>query len=67
MGELILAMNFGATSSKIAIYDGTDKVFGTTIRYDSALLAEHKAPLTQFDFRRDSVYQAIKEIGRAHV
>ncbi|MBR0373425.1 MAG: butyrate kinase [Mogibacterium sp.] len=63
MGETILALNFGSTSSKIAIYEGPEKAFATTIRYDAELLASHKVPASQFDFRRESVLNTLKEAG----
>lgn len=63
MSEKILVLNFGSTSSKIAIYDGSNKVFATTIRYDAELLAQHKDPSTQFEFRRESVFDAIRDVG----
>lgn len=59
--ERILVMNMGSTSSKIAVYDDDKEVFGQTLRHSKEEMAQFEDVLAQFEFRRDKVFEALKE------
>jgi butyrate kinase len=60
---LILTLNLGSTSSKVAVFEDEEEKFSKTIRHDAKLLAEAKLPADQFQFRKDGIMEALKEAG----
>ncbi len=51
----ILAINPGSTSTKIAVYEGEEQVFITTIRHQTAELEQYKRVADQFPFRKELI------------
>ena len=45
---LILTLNLGSTSSKVAVYKDETEQFTETVRHDAELLAKAKMPAEQF-------------------
>ena len=60
---LILTLNLGSTSSKVAVFKDDNEIFSETIRHDAALLAEAKMPAMQFEFRKTNIYEAVNKAG----
>lgn len=60
---LILAVNPGSTSTKIAVYRDDKPLFVRTLRHDVAELASFKEVADQFAFRKDLILKALKEEG----
>jgi butyrate kinase len=58
---IILTINPGSTSTKIALYDGDALVFEQTIRHDSGLLARFARVADQFGFRKDLILDALRQ------
>ncbi len=56
----ILAINPGSTSTKIAVYTGTNPVFIQTIRHTTEELAPFKIITEQFAFRKRLVLEELK-------
>ena len=59
----ILVINPGSTSTKIAVYDGEDEIFGKTLRHAAKDLAEYENIADQLPFRKALVMDALKEEG----
>ena len=60
---LILTLNLGSTSSKVAVYKDETEQFTETVRHDAELLAKAKMPAEQFDFRKENIFSAIEKAG----
>jgi butyrate kinase len=60
----ILAINPGSTSTKIAVYIGTNPVFIQTIRHSAEELAPYKVITEQFEFRKNLI---LKELEAADI
>ncbi len=60
---LILTLNLGSTSSKVAVFENDQEKFSETVRHDAALLANAKMPADQFDFRKANIYEAVEKAG----
>ena len=60
---LILTLNLGSTSSKVAVFEDDIEKFSETVRHDAELLSAHKMPKDQFDFRKDNIFSAIEKAG----
>ncbi len=56
----ILAINPGSTSTKIAVYIGTNPVFIQTIRHSTIELAPFKIITEQFEFRKKLIYKELE-------
>ncbi len=61
MENLILAINPGSTSTKIAVYDAHKQLFVTTLRHTSQELSTYKSIADQFDFRKESIIKALAD------
>ncbi len=61
--EKILVINPGSTSTKIAIYDGENPVFETTIRHTTEELKVFSNIVEQFEFRKGVILKEIFEKG----
>jgi len=57
----ILAINPGSTSTKIAVYIGTNPVFIQTIRHSSEELEPFKVITDQFEFRKKLILDELRE------
>lgn len=60
---LILTLNLGSTSSKVAVYEDDQEKFSETVRHDADLLANAKMPAEQFEFRKANIYDAVESAG----
>lgn len=60
---LILAINPGSTSTKVAVYDGRQPVFVENIAHSAAGLAAYTRIADQYPLRRDAVLAAMAEHG----
>ena len=60
---LILTLNLGSTSSKVAVFEDDVEKFSKTVRHDAKLLAETKLPADQLAFRKANIYEAIENEG----
>lgn len=61
--ELILAVNPGSTSTKIAIYDGEKEIYSKTLRHQASDLSAYEHIADQFKFREGLIFDALKESG----
>ena len=61
MKELILAINPGSTSTKIAVFKGHKQLFVTTLRHTSEELSIYSKVTDQFQFRKDVIIKALKD------
>ncbi|MCB5246960.1 MAG: butyrate kinase [Candidatus Cloacimonetes bacterium] len=61
MSQLILAINPGSTSTKIAVHDGDKPVFEKTLRHDPAELEPYPNIIDQYEFRQKLVLEAMQE------
>jgi len=62
---LILVINPGATSTKIAIFDNENEIFRKGIDHPAASLSGFEKIVDQYDYRLGLVLDAIKEAGYA--
>ena len=60
---LILILNLGSTSSKVAVFEDDQEKFSETVRHDADLLANAKMPAQQLEFRKANIYEAIEKAG----
>ena len=60
---LILTLNLGSTSSKVAVFEDSEEKFSQTVRHDAKLLAETKIPVDQLSFRKENIFDAIDKAG----
>ena len=65
MTQLILAINPGSTSTKIAVFDGQNEIFTDTLRHSNEELEGYLYVVDQFDFRKNTIIDAIKKRGIA--
>lgn len=63
MSRLILAINPGSTSTKIALYNEREQVFVKTLRHSSEEISKYDRIIDQYEFRRDTILEALKENG----
>lgn len=64
MKKLILAINPGSTSTKIAVYRNTEQVFIKNIKHETEDLAKFDTITDQYNFRKSII---INELHDAHV
>lgn len=61
MKQLILAINPGSTSTKIAVYNGHKQLFVSTLRHSSEEIALFSKVSDQFEFRKKTILKALRE------
>ena len=61
MSKRILVINPGSTSTKIALFEGADKLFDETLRYTSEELSPFHWVMEQVDFRRATIEKALAD------
>ncbi len=61
MKQLILAINPGSTSTKIAVFKEHKQLFVTTLRHTSEDLSGFAKITDQFQFRKETILKALKE------
>ncbi len=59
----ILAINPGSTSTKVAVYRGSEQVLELTLRHSSEEIGAFPSILDQFDFRKEIIMKAIADAG----
>ena len=60
---VILAINPGSTSTKIAVYENEAEIFKKNIQHQAAVLAQFACAAQQYDLRREAVAQALRQSG----
>ncbi|MDP3451375.1 MAG: butyrate kinase [Bacteroidales bacterium] len=63
MGHLILAINPGSTSTKIAVFDGHKQMFVTTLRHTTEEISAFENVSDQFDFRKSAILKTLEDNG----
>ncbi len=63
MSARILVINPGSTSTKIAVFAGTEPLFAETIRHDAAELAAFGSVMAQEGLRKDLIIVALARHG----
>lgn len=58
--KLILAINPGSTSTKIAVYNGTEQLFLKNIKHTSEEIAQFAKISDQYEFRKDIILKEIE-------
>jgi butyrate kinase len=61
--EIIIALNPGSTSTKIACYDADRKISGDTILHDQESLARYRSIWDQFSFRYQSAFEWVQRLN----
>ena len=61
MKHRILVINPGSTSTKIAVFEGKEKLFDTTLRYSTEGLASFGWVMEQVDFHRATIEKALAD------
>ena len=61
----ILVINPGSTSTKFAVYHDEEAVFTKTLRHQGEELAPYPNVASQYEFRKDTILNALKEEGIA--
>jgi butyrate kinase len=55
MAQLMIIINPGSTSTKMALFDGSERISEETVRHDPALLAEIDNVADQYDCRMEAI------------
>lgn len=59
----VLAVNPGSTSTKIAVYDGSEELFSVNLTHPAEEIAKYPKIIDQYEFRRDVILAILKERG----
>ncbi len=59
----LLAINPGSTSTKIAVFENGNKLFGLDVNHDAAKLDEFREISDQFEYRRDMIIEVLSKEG----
>ena len=62
MDYRVLVINPGSTSTKIALFEGENRLFQETLRHSAEELAPFAAIMDQVDFRRSCIEQVLAHI-----
>lgn len=57
----IFTINPGSTSTKIALFEGSRKLFFANVSHDAKMLAEFETLADQLTYRKDTIEQLLKE------
>lgn len=60
---LILVINPGSTSTKVAVFRDKEPVFTETLRHSTEELSKYKSIIDQFEFRTQAILNMLKEKG----
>lgn len=63
MGEKILVINPGSTSTKIAVFEGEKELLNETIRHNAEELAKYDQITDQYDFRTSIISSSLESRG----
>jgi butyrate kinase len=61
--ELLLAINPGSTSTKIAVFKNTKEVFLKTIRHSCEEIEKYERITDQYEFRKQIILQELEDAG----
>jgi butyrate kinase len=61
----VLAVNPGSTSTKIAVFDGAEKVFSVNLTHPAEEIAKYPKIIDQYDFRRKVILETLVSQGIA--
>ncbi len=59
----IFTINPGSTSTKIALFEGEEKVFSANVSHDAKILAQFKTPNEQRPYREETIRALLEENG----
>lgn len=59
--SLILTINPGSTSTKIAVYQDRKEVFEKTLRHSAEVIAQYDNIIDQYEFRKNTIVEALTE------
>ena len=57
----ILTVNPGSTSTKIALFEGEEKLFSINVSHDAAMLSQFSDQESQFPYRMETIHKALSE------
>lgn len=63
MGYKILTLSPGSTSTKVAVFDGTEALFRLNVTHPAEELARFDRAADQFEYRRQTILDALAEQG----
>jgi len=63
MSFLILTINPGSTSTKIAVFEDEKEIFSKTLRHSAEELSPYATVASQFAFRKNIILSELKEAG----
>lgn len=63
MAYKILTLSPGSTSTKVAVFDGTEPLFKLNVTHPAEELAKFDMAADQFDYRKDTILAALEEQG----
>jgi butyrate kinase len=61
--QLILAINPGSTSTKVAVYDGETQLFVKNIKHSAEEIAKYARIADQYEFRKSLILEEIATAG----
>lgn len=59
----VLAINPGSTSTKVALFEGEEKLFSANVAHDAEKLKEFPEISDQFEYRKDTILKEIESRG----
>ena len=65
MGYKILTLSPGSTSTKVAVFDGTEALFRLNVTHPADELARFDMAADQFEYRKETILKALEEQGLA--
>ncbi len=63
MDNLILVINPGSTSTKIAVFDGRNELFLVNVKHQQEILASFEHIADQFDYRKNMIKDELEKAG----
>lgn len=60
----VFAINPGSTSTKIAIFEGTQTVFSKNVSHDAEKLKEFREIRDQFEYRKETILEELRAAGQ---
>lgn len=63
MSYKILTLSPGSTSTKVAVFDGTEALFRLNVTHPAEELAQYENAADQFEYRRTTILNALAEQG----
>lgn len=63
--KLILVINPGSTSTKLALFENLTQVWERSVHYSSKELASYSTPIDQFEMRKKDILTMLEEAGTA--